>query len=123
MTLAETLRELIAWKDTPKYQRAYQNESMWINARAALAAHDAQQQEGPCKAGGPCRFRGYASPEFEVTHAEAQQQEVNSKSRLKRLAVQQQYTCIGRDPLCPCQDGLACHYKDAGKTKAFPIQE
>jgi hypothetical protein len=170
MILAEALRELIAWKDTPKYQRAYQNESMWINARAALADHDAQQHEGPCKAGGPCRFRGYASPELVEAHTAAQQQEpppqtigdqflmliinlwrdnpnegiawmmdrlneqfpkrlaaqqqeVDSKSRLKRLAVQQQYTCIGRDPLCPCQDGLACHYKDAGKTKAFPIQE
>jgi hypothetical protein len=53
----------------------------------------------------------------------AQQQEVNSKSRLKRLAVQRPVPCIGNDPLCPCQDGLACHYKDAGKTKAFPIQE
>jgi hypothetical protein len=54
----------------------------------------------------------------------AQQQEVNSKSRLKRLAVQRPaQPCIGNDPLCPCQDGLACHYKDAGKTKAFPIQE
>ena len=29
--------------------------------------------------------------------------------------------CIGNDPLCPCQDGLACHYKDVGNTKAFPI--
>jgi hypothetical protein len=174
MTLAEALRELIAWKDTPKYQRAYQNESMWINARAALAAHDVQQQEpltdeqhqfildnwcgyarlkngvyelfgmrsckamedgdwhpisvpfdpkpaAECKAGGPCRFRGYASPELVEAHTAAQQQEVDSKSRLKRLAVQRPVPCIGNDPLCPCQDGLACHYKDAGKTKAFPI--
>lgn len=22
-------------------------------------------------------------------------------------------TCIGLDPLCPCQDGDVCHYKDA----------
>ena len=29
--------------------------------------------------------------------------------------------CIGNDPLCPCQDGLACHYKDAGNTKGWPI--
>lgn len=21
--------------------------------------------------------------------------------------------CIGLDPLCPCQDGLACHYRDS----------
>lgn len=27
--------------------------------------------------------------------------------------------CVGRDPLCPCVDGYACHYADAGKTKAF----
>jgi hypothetical protein len=30
--------------------------------------------------------------------------------------------CIGNDPLCPCQDGDACHYKDAGKTKAWPVR-
>jgi hypothetical protein len=30
-------------------------------------------------------------------------------------------TCIGRDPLCPCQDGGACHYRDSGKTKGFPV--
>lgn len=30
--------------------------------------------------------------------------------------------CIGRDPLCPCQDGDACHYRDAADgTKALPI--
>lgn len=27
--------------------------------------------------------------------------------------------CVGRDPLCPCQDGDACHYKDSGDTKAW----
>ena len=31
--------------------------------------------------------------------------------------------CIGNDPLCPCQDGLACHYRDSGKTKAWPVPE
>jgi len=30
-------------------------------------------------------------------------------------------TCIGRDPLCPCADGDACHYRDSGKTKGFPV--
>jgi hypothetical protein len=29
--------------------------------------------------------------------------------------------CIGNDPLCPCQDGDACHYKDTPKTKGWPI--
>jgi len=31
--------------------------------------------------------------------------------------------CRGRDPLCPCQDGLLCHYVDDPKdgTKAMPI--
>ena len=30
--------------------------------------------------------------------------------------------CIGNDPACPCQDGLACHYKDAPDgTKGWPI--
>jgi hypothetical protein len=27
--------------------------------------------------------------------------------------------CIGDDPLCPCQDGDACHYRDAGDGKTF----
>ena len=30
-------------------------------------------------------------------------------------------TCIGKDPRCPCQDGDACHYKDCGGTKAWPV--
>jgi hypothetical protein len=30
--------------------------------------------------------------------------------------------CIGSDPFCPCQDGLACHYKDtADGTKGWPV--
>ena len=30
--------------------------------------------------------------------------------------------CIGADPTCPCQDGAACHYRDAADgTKGWPI--
>ena len=29
-------------------------------------------------------------------------------------------TCIGRDPLCPCADGDACHYRDTPTTKGWP---
>jgi hypothetical protein len=30
--------------------------------------------------------------------------------------------CIGGDPTCPCQDGAACHYRDAADgTKGWPI--
>ena len=32
-------------------------------------------------------------------------------------------TCIGKDPRCPCQDGDACHYKDCGNTKAWPVPQ
>jgi len=32
-------------------------------------------------------------------------------------------TCIGKDPRCPCQDGDACHYKDCGDTKAWPVPQ
>jgi hypothetical protein len=32
--------------------------------------------------------------------------------------------CIGNDPICPCQDGDACHYKDAADgTKAWPAPQ
>lgn len=31
--------------------------------------------------------------------------------------------CIGKDPLCPCQDGDVCHYVDHGDTKAWIKQE
>jgi len=34
---------------------------------------------------------------------------------------QQAEPCVGKDPLCPCQDGDACHYKDCGDTKARPV--
>jgi len=36
---------------------------------------------------------------------------------------QQAEPCIGKDPRCPCQDGDACHYKDCGDTKAWPVPE
>ena len=30
--------------------------------------------------------------------------------------------CIGRDPTCPCQDGAACHYRDAADgTKGWSL--
>ena len=32
-------------------------------------------------------------------------------------------TCIGKDTRCPCQDGDACHYKDCGGTKAWPVPQ
>jgi hypothetical protein len=32
--------------------------------------------------------------------------------------------CIGNDPMCPCQDGDACHYRDAADgTKGWPIPD
>ena len=31
--------------------------------------------------------------------------------------------CVGKDPRCPCQDGDACHYKDCGNTKAWPVPQ
>ncbi len=31
--------------------------------------------------------------------------------------------CIGKDRLCPCQDGLACHYRDTATTKAMPLPD
>lgn len=39
------------------------------------------------------------------------------------LAPQEAAPCIGRNPLCPCQDGDSCHYRDgtATDTKAWPI--
>ena len=29
--------------------------------------------------------------------------------------------CLGGDPLCPCQDGDSCHYRDTKKTKGFEL--
>lgn len=29
--------------------------------------------------------------------------------------------CIGHDPVCPCQDGDPCHYRDTTTTKAMSI--
>jgi hypothetical protein len=34
-----------------------------------------------------------------------------------------QEPCIAKDPRCPCQDGDACHYKDCGDTKAWPVPQ
>lgn len=39
-------------------------------------------------------------------------------------AAPQAEPCIGNDPICPCQDGDACHYKDsADGTKAWPVPQ
>ena len=39
-----------------------------------------------------------------------------------RAALEAPKPCLGRDPLCPCQDGDACHYKDTATTKGWPVQ-
>jgi hypothetical protein len=44
------------------------------------------------------------------------------EKQLRAALTEQVQPCIGKDPLCPCQDGDACHYKDAGDTKALPIK-
>lgn len=39
-------------------------------------------------------------------------------------AAPQAEPCIGNDSACPCQDGDACHYKDAADgTKAWPVPQ
>jgi hypothetical protein len=39
-------------------------------------------------------------------------------------AAQQAEPCIGNDPTCPCQDGDACHYRDAADgTKGWPVPQ
>lgn len=48
--------------------------------------------------------------------------EIDTLSNTLRAALAQQADqCIGKDPLCPCQDGCACHYKDCGDSKAWPV--
>ena len=42
--------------------------------------------------------------------------------RLSKAAVPPA-SCIGRDPVCPCQDGDPCHYRDTTTTKAMSIPE
>lgn len=39
------------------------------------------------------------------------------------LAQPEQEPCVGKDLRCPCQDGDACHYKDCGDTKAWPVPQ
>jgi hypothetical protein len=79
MTLAEALRDalrIIRLRGNAGNQEFERQANDCVkDARAALAEHEAQQQDGPCKAGGPCRFRGYASPELVEAHTAAQQQE------------------------------------------------
>jgi hypothetical protein len=42
---------------------------------------------------------------------------------IKAALEQQAEPCVGKDPRCPCQDGDACHYKDCGNTKAWPVPQ
>jgi hypothetical protein len=36
-----------------------------------------------------------------------------------QVAQKLKLVCIANDPLCPCQDGDACHYKALGETEAM----
>ena len=42
----------------------------------------------------------------------------NLHNEMLAALAQQPVSCIGKDPLCPCQDGDACHYKGED---AFPV--
>ena len=45
-------------------------------------------------------------------------------AELGLTAAPQAEPCIGNDSACPCQDGDACHYKDAADgTKAWPVPQ
>lgn len=40
--------------------------------------------------------------------------------RLEDILKEQVEPCIGKDPTCPCADGLACHYKDYPAEDGWP---
>lgn len=40
--------------------------------------------------------------------------------RAMRRAEKDLEPCIGSDPMCPCQDGDACHYRDLPNSPAMP---
>lgn len=40
------------------------------------------------------------------------------RTQIVPIAAPQAEPCIGSDPVCPCQDGDACHYRDTATTKA-----
>jgi len=49
------------------------------------------------------------------------QEEIDDLRTALEQPEQQAEPCVGKDPRCPCQDGDACHYRDCGDTKAFPV--
>ena len=49
--------------------------------------------------------------------------EIDNVQQPPPLPEQQAEPCIAKDPRCPCQDGDACHYKDCGDTKAWPVPQ
>jgi hypothetical protein len=80
-------------------------------SRAALAWVLWHHQGGSSPIGQAMRFAlGIGSTD------RMSESQVAEAKRWASLTVQ---PCIGGDPLCPCQDGLACHYRDSGKTKAW----
>jgi hypothetical protein len=61
-----------------------------------------------------------------AARAEAQNAAIELAHKVARLEAraalaQPAGPCIGNDPLCPCQDGAACHYKDTPTTKGWPV--
>lgn len=67
---------------------------------------------------------------YEVLYAQidrndwgTQEDQGRCRLALETLAPTAQSSCIGSDPLCPCQDGDSCHYVSTKKTKAFPIPQ
>jgi hypothetical protein len=62
----------------------------------------------------------------EAMDRNAEQQKTQAITALRtalKQAAQQAEPCVGKDPRCPCQDGDACHYKDCGSTKAWPVPQ
>jgi hypothetical protein len=60
-----------------------------------------------------------------MSHREIRQQRrQHDESRWIGFAPDDDGRCIGNDPMCPCQDGDACHYRDAADgTKGWPLPD
>jgi len=58
-----------------------------------------------------------------ISGSDADRRIIDDALDILRALAAEPAPCAGNDPLCPCQDGDACHYRDSGETKAWPVPE
>jgi hypothetical protein len=94
------------------------NNPAYVRVWAQPAAQPSEPTEEMLKAGQEALFD--AAPDWTMQEREDLARIVFEAMESAGSQPAAHPPCIGNDPLCPCQDGLACHYKDYPGSKGWP---